>query len=285
MSSAVAPVERWAHARPNASMQGKRKMTGHVPPGPWYDLAWRMLSEPERLRLSHKTRMGRHTPVAPTSPVSALSNPSKMPGASFGMVAGAACPGAVRTPDASGNGAICGSCYADRGGSSYTWPSVKRAYLVRFYWALLSSRSAEGRTAFVAEMASIIARNTPDSDPYFRIHDSGDFFNAAYVDMWAQIIALLPAITFWAPTRSWHLKDGSGAQWTSAFAALNAHKNAVIRPSALHINQDAPQLPGFAAGSGVKRDGWNCPASEQGNACRDCRQCWNPTVEVYYHLH
>jgi hypothetical protein len=38
---------------------------------------------------------------------------------------------------------------------------------------------------------------------YFRIHDSGDFFNVAYVKAWIQVCRALPATKFWAPTRAW----------------------------------------------------------------------------------
>jgi len=31
--------------------------------------------------------------------------------------------------------------------------------------------------------------------------------------------------------------------------------------------------------SGVKRDGFSCPASSQGNECKDCRACWDSEVE------
>jgi len=38
--------------------------------------------------------------------------------------------------------------------------------------------------------------------------------------------------------------------------------------------------------SGAKSAGFSCPASEQGNECRECRACWDETVEnVNYKKH
>lgn len=269
----------------NAAAYGRDK----IPFGPWYGMAWRALDPAERYHLEHYTRQGRHMPTAWDAPVAILSYPSKMPSASFSMTAGKTCPGAKF-----GAGTICESCYASgalaRGktetgrkranGRGYNFrPHVKRALLVRMYWAQISTGTDADRESFVSGMVQAIAAAGSD---VFRIHDAGDFFNPRYVEAWALIVERLPGIRFWAPTRSWHLP---GQRWAAAFARINALPNAIIRPSALNVNVDAPRLDGFAAGSGVKAVGWNCPASSQGNACRNCRMCWDRTAEVYYHLH
>ena len=38
--------------------------------------------------------------------------------------------------------------------------------------------------------------------------------------------------------------------------------------------------------SGVSPDGFNCPASKQGNECGECRACWDNTVDnINYKKH
>lgn len=41
--------------------------------------------------------------------------------------------------------------------------------------------------------------------PYFRLHYSGDFFNATYAKAWAAVIHRFPQVKFWVYTRSHHL--------------------------------------------------------------------------------
>jgi hypothetical protein len=291
-------------AAPTVAPHKKSAPKGTIPPGPWYQVAWLLLTDAERHRLTHRARLGKVLPpTLPDSPVQALSAPTKMPGYSWAIPAGRTCPGAVYGDDAVGHGAICSSCYA--GGADHgniedpnnryrgyiARSEVHRALLVREQFARVTTATARGRSFFVTHMTQWIAANTDPADPYFRLHDSGDLFSPAYVDAWTAIIAALPWVSFWAPTRSWHIADdirargGSGNRWDTAFASLNALPNATIRPSALHVNTDAPSLPGWAAGSGVKVVGWNCPAPLQGNACQACRACWAPAQAIYYHLH
>jgi hypothetical protein len=213
---------------------------------------------------------------ANAAPVGILSNPGKMPGWSYGMSAGSTCPGAV-----TGANTICGSCYAKKG--SYGWPLVTRAYAVRKNWTQAMMMTDASRDEWVRIMVASIAKHVSASDPYFRIHDSGDFYTPRYIEAWAMVAAQLPWIHFWAPTRSWRFNDRP--RWAQAFATINALANVTVRPSALYLEDDAPLLAGFAPGSTVKVQGWNCPSSTQGNRCQDCRACWNTDTAVAYRLH
>jgi len=280
-------------AQKKHSQPKKSAPTGVIPPGPWYRVAWLLLSDDERHRLTHRSRSGKVLPpTTENSPVQALSAPSKMPGYSWAITAGRTCPGAVY-----GEGAICSACYAggaDHGNTAnannktrgyISRTAVRRALLVREHFTRILCTTPAGRVTFADHMAAWIARNTDPADPYFRIHDSGDFWGPSYIDAWASIIARCPTITFWAPTRSWHIALSKGGRWADSFAALNALPNATIRPSALFIGDDAPQIDGFAAGSGVKTTDWNCPASTTHNECRSCRACWDTETAIYYHAH
>lgn len=218
----------------------------------------------------------------PGTNVSLLTAASKMPGAAWSLPAVKSCPGAKF-----GVGMICGTvktdpkthtCYATKG--LHKMPHVRNAFAVRYAWVLACMATDAGFDSFVETLVSAILA---DGRQYFRIHESGDFFNARYVRAWIAIAQRLPQVQFWAPTRAYH--GGLARTILPALAELNALPNVTVRPSALAISEDAPVVPGLSAGTGVKSDGFNCPASSQGNACRECRQCWDKTTPVYYHLH
>lgn len=211
-----------------------------------------------------------------------LTAASKMPGAAWSLPAIRSCPGAKF-----GAGQICGTskkdpkthnCYATKG--LHRMPNVKNAFDVRYRWTLECMASDAGLLLFVETLVSAILH---DGRKYFRIHESGDMFNARYVRAWIEIAQRLPDVQFWAPTRCYH--GATARTILPALIELNALPNVSVRPSALGINDPAPVVPGLSAGTGVKSDGFNCPASLQGNACGDCRQCWDTDTAVYYHLH
>lgn len=218
----------------------------------------------------------------PGTTVGLLSAPSKMPCYSFSIPAGSSCPFKVVTPDPeTGAQAICAICYAMM--RNYLRHNVTNAQAVRFQWTLDSMRDAASRQAWIDTMVSAIKGTTTMAVPYFRIHDSGDFFSPQYVMCWVEVIRALPQIKFWAPTRSYR---ATSPKWIAAFAELNALPNVTVRPSALHFDAPSPMLPMYAAGSSASATGYNCPAHEQQNMCLDCRLCWDsPSTPIVYRKH
>ena len=229
------------------------------------------------------------------------------------------CPGAISGPDST-----CNGCYANpdsiklskngvpmRRGGNYDRYSVRRAQSARRAWTLDCLGSKEGRDTWVTVMTAAItwATRTHQSEayaqwqtaichpdygmpprkpeaasprqPWFRWHDSGDVFNPRYADMINAVCAALPDVRFWLPTRSWH----NTPRILRQLVVLNELPNVAVRPSALFLHEDAPVVPGLSAGTGVKADAYNCPASHQNNECRSCRKCWTKSAPVYYHLH
>lgn len=210
-----------------------------------------------------------------------LTEARKMPCPSWSLPARVTCPFSLHTP-----GAICEFCYADKG--SYTrYPNVKRAQFVRLEWAKKCMRTAEGREEFKSVMTDAITRTGLS---YFRVHDSGDLFNPVYTRTWGEIVRALPNIVFWFPTRAHRalLNIGSAMAdiWREALDFLTSAKNAVVRPSADNFGDPAPVVAGFSAGSTASVEGYSCPASKQGNACLDCRMCWDaPATPISYRKH
>jgi hypothetical protein len=217
------------------------------------------------------------TIYVPGTRVLLLSRPSKMPGPSWSLPAGPACPFAVYGEDS-----ICGSCYAsvDHAGSSrYGNAVVQHAQAARFDWAKQCMRSNDGYREFVSLLTEAIEIATR-KQPYMRVHDSGDLFSARYTMAWAEICAALPNVHFWFPTRSWR------APWLATIQELAALPNVAVRPSALHFDAPAPQIAGLAAGTTAAEVGFTCPAPFQGNACGSCRTCWDRRDKpVSYHAH
>lgn len=169
--------------------------------------------------------------------------------------------------------AVCEHCYAE--GGQYSTGLVQFGQLMRFLWARqaihLPATAPDGSpsTAFVETMVYAInnADYKLDGGPgeieeasgevkqqlppeptgrrFFRIHDSGDFFEEEYLRQWKAIANRLPDITFWAPSRIWATSWG-----TDAVNEINrVPGNFIIRPSAYEVNEVGPTDlgPGWAA--------------------------------------
>ena len=207
-----------------------------------------------------------------------LGFPSKMPGTSYGLSANACITGAklARVP-----GSVCHGCYALK--ANYQYPSVAQAHAKR-----LAGISHPGWTgAMVTLLESVHARGTGRNGPirsgWHRWHDSGDIQSVEHLTKICAIAALTPWLRHWLPTREF----GLVSQYVDAGGTIP--KNLVIRVSATMI--DGKATGQWATTSGVHsgkppKGARACPAPKQGNACGECRACWNPKVKhVSYHLH
>lgn len=232
------------------------------------------------------------------------------PGAVFG--AGAICSGCYANPEST---KVSKHGKATRRGGSYGYPAVRTAQLARKEWTFRCLMSKEGREEWQTVMIAAItwatrtrsdqaratwaqgiagaiclpdyaqppAAKSADSRriPYFRVHDSGDMFSPAYADMWHAVCADLADVHFWIPTRSWH----GTPRILRQLVVLNELPLVAVRPSALHLEEDAPRVPGLAAGTGAKSEGYNCPSSRQHGRCGSCRACWSKRGDKYYKIH
>lgn len=194
--------------------------------------------------------------------VGGFSAPSKIPCQGFSIPAWL-CKTGGKLREVSGS--ACSKCYALKG--RYGFPNVKNALQRRF------ERIFDA--AWVDAMT--IAIGGTESSGFFRWHDSGDIQSLEHLQKIVQIAKNLPHITFWLPTREYSMV-GDYVKKHGAFP-----ENLTVRLSAFMLEGKAPiaiaQKYGAVA-SGVSKDGFTCPSSNQGNKCLTCRACWDRNVPV-----
>ena len=149
---------------------------------------------------------------------------------------------------------VCEGCYALKG--CYVFEVVQAAQYRR-----LKSVKNPG---WVSAMVHLI--NSKKSK-FFRWHDSGDVQDLEHLKKIFEVCELTPGVKHWMPTRE---------AWTKDHVA-EAPRNLVIRFSMPMINQKASGS--WPNTSTVVTEGATCPAPKQGNACGDCRACWDPKVK------
>ena len=187
-----------------------------------------------------------------------LSAPGKMPEGSYNLPASACQTGAKLrlVPDTP-----CYKCYAFKG--RYNFPNVKDA-LQRRLASLSHPRWTEAMTVLVK------------GKKHFRWHDSGDLQSVAHLKKIFEVCNNTPGTMHWLPTQERKL-----------LAIIDPEvlpKNLLIRLSNAKNNTHPGKF--WPYWSTVVDTGGDCPASKQGNQCRDCRRCWSRDVKhVTYPKH
>ena len=183
--------------------------------------------------------------------VGGLSKPGKMPGWSIGIPAKECKTGSkLRTV----KGSVCEDCYALKG--CYVFKVVQDAQ----YRRLAAIKSPQ----WVAAMAHLINSKKPD---VFRWHDSGDVQNLDHLNKIYEVCKLTPDKRHWMPTREAWIRDH----------VKRAPDNLIIRFSMPMIDQEP--AGSWSHTSTVVTSGASCPAPNQGNECKDCRNCWNKEIK------
>ena len=187
-----------------------------------------------------------------------LSKPSKMPGPAYNLPAVACITGAklVKIP-----GSVCAGCYALKG--RYRVKNVQDA-LQRRLQAITGPRWVEAMTVLVKP------------HKFFRWHDSGDLQSLEHLQNIFRICRATPETQHWMPTRE--------AQILNRVKGNEVPRNLIIRMSSHMVDQGPVSFWPWT--STVVKSGKSCPAQEQGNECKDCRQCWDRTIRnVAYPKH
>jgi hypothetical protein len=195
-----------------------------------------------------------------------LSKPSKMPCPGYGLPALESCP--VGRKLAKIDGSTCGDCYACKG--MYQFQNVKNAQAKRM--------ESTNNPRWVDAMVTLIGNNS-----HFRWHDSGDLYSMEYLQKVLTVCARTPNTIHWIPTR----EKGLVSRYLKAGGYIPS--NVTIRISAALIDKPAASTHGLPTSTVHDKHapiGHACPAPKQNGECRDCRACWNKSIQnVSYNRH
>lgn len=123
----------------------------------------------------------------------ANSNNDKFTVFNFGIPAFKSKTGLKTCPMA---GSCAKGCYATQG--AYAWSNVQAAYEYRLDQTLKADFS---EVMDLTVKAKDKTANKQNKTLVIRIHDSGDFYNAAYLDSWLKVINNNPQVLFYAYTK------------------------------------------------------------------------------------
>ena len=183
--------------------------------------------------------------------VGGLSTPGKMPCYSINLPAAACITGQIlaKVP-----GTTCHGCYAMKG--RYRFKNTKIAMARRL--------AALAHESWTAAMVTLMK-----GFKHFRWHDSGDLQGAQHLKNIIEVCKRTPGTSHWLPTRE---------AWLFKYMDPDIiPSNLIIRISGMKVNGPAPSWWPWT--STVSTLGKTCPASDQGNKCMSCRNCWDRNVK------
>lgn len=211
-----------------------------------------------------------------------LGQPSKMPGAAYGIDAWQCRVGSELVRD---KASTCHGCYA-RKNFYRSWKPAVKARAVR---------QAAIRHRYWAEAMIVLILNYVENggEPAFRWHDSGDLQGPWHLANICAVAEATPDVRHWIPTREY----ADVAAYLEAGGKIPP--NLTVRLSAHYVGQvaEVPAAIAHLPTSTTHRLGDPPPLRRKGaivchaidspvNMCRNCRACWDPRVtNVSYRMH
>jgi hypothetical protein len=203
---------------------------------------------------------------------------SKMPSTTFGLSTDFCRVGGVLRGV---EGSVCEKCYAER--LEKLRPSCKKGWTNRTQAVLYATETQEGMIAWIEAFTE---RLNTLCDTHHRWHDSGDLQSLEHLIMIVGVANRTPHIKHWLPTKEYKivrefLKHGRFPD------------NLCVRASSPMVDRIFnTDVTGLNTSSVTRyndhfaEDGHLCPSRQQGNACKDCRACWDKSIQnVVYPLH
>lgn len=257
--------------------------------------------------------------ATPGKQLSSLSTPSKMPGKAYGLPATRCQIGAKLHKV---KGSVCHDCYALK--ANYQYEGPKQAAERRFN-SIDHPQWVNAMATMIRFHAQTDRSGKQFNHAHFRWHDSGDIQSPEHLAKMCEVARLTPKVKHWVPTREYeHVKNylaGGGTIPGNMVIRPSAHMVDGAPPRALATRLGLPMSSvtsankkRFKAAASMEKPTKNtkrrtvipkdlipdgslardvrehpaklCPAPAQGNACGDCRACWDPkTGHVIYHKH
>ena len=200
------------------------------------------------------------------------SKNSKMPGTSFGLSTDYCNVGGTLRDV---KGSVCSSCYAER--LENFRPSVKKGWTNRAEAVLrATSEDTPGTLERMSTWTDAMVERLLKLNPtHHRWHDSGDLLNYNHLMMIVWVADMMPHVSFWLPTKEKALIN-------KFLRNRKFPDNLTVRLSAPMVDQQLKRkdIQTSMVTTGTPGDVWICPARHQGNACNDCRACWDSGVPV-----
>ena len=206
----------------------------------------------------------RMTKPLATAITGGLGAPSKMPGSAWGIPASTCQVGGLLKLQ---DGTQCAICYAERG--RYRFQNVQNRLWASLELFNIAAESPRGLDRWADAMAYLIDET---NDRWFRWFHSGDLQSPAMARAIFRVCELTKRVKHWMPTRERRHVNAAG----------EAPGNLTIRWAGSLIDGDPPTWARHCSvlSTGARRHGRRCPAHMQGNACGDCRACWDQRVTV-----
>lgn len=208
----------------------------------------------------------------------AISNRnSKMPGTSFAIDPTACHVGGKL---AQVKGSTCHKCYAIK--LFELRPSVRTGWSTNYLKA--TRLIAENPIQWSKAMAFQILKSAEKTkENYHRWFDAGDLQSEEMLKAIITVCQMTPHIQHWLPTREAKIVDNVVSR-----GLTDLPSNLIIRISSTMIDDKPMNYPNTSTvhRKGSTYTGHACPARQQGNACGECRACWDKSVSnVSYPLH
>lgn len=201
--------------------------------------------------------------------VGGLSKPSKMPGHGYGLSAKDCKTGSKLRQIAN---SVCAACYALKG--RYVFPNVYEAHQRRL-------KSIEKK--FWVDAMSWLINWYENKSKYFRWHDSGDLQGVVHLKKIVEVCKKTPGVMHWLPTREANFVK----EYKNKYGEFP--KNLVVRISATMVNGVPHKFHGHSSTVVTSENlatGHLCKAYKQGNECKSCRACWDPSIaDIAYLKH
>lgn len=199
--------------------------------------------------------------------VGGLSNPSKMPGFSYGLPAKECKVGGKLRKIAN---SVCSFCYAHKG--MYVFPVVQEAQYRRL--------ESLNHPLWVDAMVTLIT-----GQEVFRWHDSGDLQSLAHLVRIIEVCKRTSLTKHWIPTK----EKAIVAEYRRLYGDFPA--NVVVRVSSPMVNMRLMPTATITHTSSVHTaeptfGSVVCDAYTRDGKCDTCRKCWNrDIIDISYPKH
>jgi len=162
---------------------------------------------------------------------------------------------------------VCSDCYALKGNYIRYAKNIEKAQNKRLK-AIFSKDWTNAMIYIMNHQKQVIKSGL------FRWHDSGDLQSMEHLQKIVDIAKSTPNIKHWLPTKESNIiKNFKG----------DIPKNLIIRLSGSFINGKAPLYKNTSTVT-TDKDKATCRSFENNGQCKDCRKCWDSSIQNISYL-